>query len=105
MAEAVVHVLRQIDVADSIDLEHLSAILRSREPTRGAHVLRAAVPSPTGGVILRAGPLDLRIGRRPCGPFDTNVRLRACDFGVLAVRFTFTVANPFPSELIRVAAQ
>jgi hypothetical protein len=105
MAEAVVHVLRQIDVADSIDLERLAAILRSREPTRGAAVLRGSEPSPSAGVVLRAEPLDLRIGRRECGPFSANVRLRAFDFGVLAVRFTITAPDPSPAGLIQLSTQ
>jgi hypothetical protein len=105
MAETVVHVLRQIDVADSLDLERLAAILRNREPTRGAAVLRGSEPSPSAGVVLRAEPLDLRLGRRPCGPFAANVRLRAFDFGVFAVRFSFDAPDASPDGLIRLASE
>ena len=80
-------------------------MLRSREPTRGAAVLRGSEPSPSAGVVLRAEPLDLRIGERQCGPFRATMRVRAFDFGVFAVRFTFAAPDPSPAGLIRLASE
>ncbi len=105
MSEVAVHVLRQIDVADGIDLARLSNELRSLEPTRGAAVLRAPERASGAGVVLRNEPLDLRLGRRHVGSFTTNVRLRVFDFGVVGVRFTFTVEVEDGPALIDVAAR
>ena len=103
--DASVHVLRQIDVADSIDLTLLSDALRELEPRRGAAVVRAP-ERPTGaGVVLRNEPLDLQMGQRTIGEFSTSVRLRVFDFGVIGTRFTFVVSVPGVSALIEVAAR
>ena len=103
--EVAVHVLRQIDVADSIDLTLLSDALRELEPTRGAAVVRG-LERPTGaGVVLRNEPLDLRMGQRTVGGFSCNVRLRVFDFGVVGVRFTFGASTPTAAALIELAAR
>jgi hypothetical protein len=100
-----VHVLRQIDVADSIDLTRLSEALRELEPTRGAAVVRGP-ERPTGaGVVLRNEPLDLRMGQRTVGEFASSVRLRVFDFGVVGVRFTFGANAPTVADLIELAAR
>jgi hypothetical protein len=100
-----VHVLRQIDVADSIDLTLLSGALRELEPTRGAAVVRGP-ERPTGaGVVLRNEPLDVRMGQRTVGAFSSAVRLRVFDFGVVGVRFTFSSSTPTAAALIELAAR
>ncbi|MGA2449049.1 MAG: hypothetical protein ABTD50_10265 [Polyangiaceae bacterium] len=99
-----VHVLRQIDVADSIDLTRLSEALRELEPTRGAAVVRGP-ERPTGaGVVLRNEPLDLQMRQRTVGGFASSVRLRVFDFGVVGVRFTLVARTPAVADLIGLAA-
>jgi hypothetical protein len=99
-----IHVLRQIDVADSIDLGLLSDALRELEPTRGAAVVRGPERPASSGVVLRNEPLDLRMGQHTIAGFSASVRLRVFDFGVVGVRFTFTAAAPTASALIELAA-
>src|SRR5512135_2399473 len=105
MVDITVHVLRQIDVADSIDLTALSDVLRGLEPTRGAAVLRGPERAAGAGVILRNEPLDLRMGQRAVESFSTSVRLRVFDFGVIAVRFTLTSTASSPSSLVELASK
>ena len=103
MKEVTVHVLRQLDVGDAIELELVSAILQGREATRGATRLRGPEPSPTSGVVLAEKPVDLKFGQMNVGPFSTQVRVRLFDFGVAAIRFTFTTAEVTGPTLVELA--
>jgi hypothetical protein len=98
-----IHVLRQLDVGDSVDLERAGSILKEREPTRGATVLRGPEPSPSAGVVLRREPLDVRLGRVEVGSFHADTRIRIFDFGSIALRFTLAIDDPTPSTLIDLA--
>jgi hypothetical protein len=109
MTDLAVHVLRQMDVADAIDLEELTRRLSGLEPTRGAAILRGPERATGAGIVLRNEPIDLRMGQRTVGSFEASVRLRAFDFGVIALRFTFTIAADTADDMIdlarRVAAE
>jgi hypothetical protein len=99
---ATVHVLRQIDVGDSIALDTAARILAKREVSRGTAVLR----SPEGasaGVVLRHEPLDWKVGRIAIGEFAAEARLRLFEFGVVALRFTFSVPDPTPAALVELS--
>jgi hypothetical protein len=100
---ATVHVLRQVDVGDSVNLEEVAKILQSRDPRRGPTILRGPDPAAGAGVILRHEPLDVRLGGVECGPFTTDVRARIFDFGAIAIRFTFSLDDPTPEGLVEVA--
>ena len=43
---ATIHVLRQVDVGDSVDVEKVAKILESREPKRGTTILAAPIARP-----------------------------------------------------------
>jgi hypothetical protein len=102
---ATVHVLRQIDVGDSVHLEKVARILDKRELSRGTTVLRSPDGSATQGVVLRTEPLDLKLGRVEVGPFQVDARVRLFDFGVIAFRFTFVVADASATALMDLSAQ
>jgi hypothetical protein len=98
MVDATIHVLRQIDVADWIDLRALEAIaprVGTVEPQVGP-----ALPS---GIVPIEQPLDLGLGRIQVGPFDTQVRLRVFDFGVAALRFTFQSVDGSSAALVQLS--
>ena len=73
---ATVHVMRQIDVGDSVHLEKVARILQTRELSRGTTVLRSPDGSATQGVVLRHEPLDLKLGHARVGPFEAETRVR-----------------------------
>src|SRR5262245_14541066 len=100
-----IHVLRQIDVGDSVELERLARILEKREPTRGTTVLRGPEVSPTAGVVLRREPLDVKLGRVEVGSFVTEARARVFEFGVVAFRFTFSPSEVSARALIELASR
>lgn len=104
MTAAAAHVIRLLDVGDSLDLERMAEILRAREPTRGATVLRGPEPSPSAGVVLAREPLDLRLGPLRIGAFDVQARLRAFDFGVVAFRFSLPIADATAPRLVALGA-
>ena len=64
MTDVAVHVLRQLDVAESIKLGRLGEALRGPEATRGAAVLRGPEKVSGAGIVWRNEPLDLRVGSR-----------------------------------------
>ena len=96
---AIVHVLRQIDVGDSIDLERAAAILDQRARRAGV------AKQPAGGVVLRREPLEWNLDAADVGPFCADVRARLFDFGVVAIRFTMMVAESPGAELIALAGR
>jgi hypothetical protein len=98
-----VHILRQIDVGDSVRLELVGQCLDTRELTRGTTVLGAPQHATGPGVVLRREPLDLRLGKTDVGGFATEVRARIFDFAVVAFRFTVTLAEASSATLIDVA--
>jgi hypothetical protein len=100
---ATVHVLRQVDVGDSVNLEEVGKILKSRELRRGPTILRGPDTAAGAGVILRNEPLDVNLGHVDCGSFATDVRARIFDFGAIAIRFTFSLDEPTPEGLVEVA--
>jgi hypothetical protein len=101
---ATVHVLRQIDVGDAIDLTRVTEVLAPIELTRGTTVLRGLDTSKVAGVVLRREPLDLHLGSMNVASFTTDVRVRLFDFGVVAVRFT-AAAEVTEGELIDLAVE
>jgi hypothetical protein len=101
---ATVHVLRQIDVGDSVHLEKVARILESRELSRGATVLRSPDGSAGQGVVLRAEPLDVKLGKVAVGPFEADARARLFEFGVVALRFKFAVDDTSASALMDLSA-
>jgi hypothetical protein len=95
---ATVHVLREIDVGDSIDLERASKTFEHR--ARRADVAK----QPAGaGVVFRREPLELTLDPAEIGPFRAEVRARVFDFGVVAIRFTLSLGEPSSTELIALA--
>jgi hypothetical protein len=94
---ATVHVLRQIDVGDSIDLERASKTLEHR--ARRAELSK----QPAGGVVFRREPLELTLEPADVGPFRAEVRARLFDFGVVAIRFTLSLGEPSGTELVLLA--
>jgi len=98
-----VHILRQIDVGDSILLETAGQRLGRRELTQGAAVLGATDRAAPPGVVLRRKPLDLRLGRAEVGGIATEVRARIFDFGVVAFRFTVVPSDASPAALVDLA--
>jgi hypothetical protein len=98
-----VHVLRQVDVGDSVDLEEVAKILQSRDPRRGPTILRGPDTAQGAGVILRREPLDVKLGSVTVGSFSTDVRARIFDFGAIAIRFTFSLDDPTPEGLVDIA--
>jgi hypothetical protein len=83
-----VHVLRQIDVGDSIDLERAAKTFEER--ARRADPSKVAAGT---GVVLRSEPLELTLDRADVGPFGADVRARLFDFGVVAIRFTISISE------------
>jgi hypothetical protein len=98
-----IHVLRQVDVGDSVDLERVAMMLASRAPRRGATILRGPDPAASAGVVLRHEPLDLNLGRVDVGSIPAEVRARIFDFGAIGIRFTFGLDDPTPSALVEMA--
>jgi hypothetical protein len=89
-----IHVLREIDVGDSIDLDRASKTFEHRG--------RRADPSkqPAGaGVVFRREPLELSLEPAEVGPFRAEVRARLFDFGVIAIRFTLSLGEASGPEL------
>ena len=97
---ATIHVLRQIDVGDSVHLERVTRMLDERELSRGTTVLRRADETSSGGVVLRREPLDLKLGQVTAGPFTADARARLFEFGVVALRFTFAAPDGSAASLI-----
>jgi hypothetical protein len=97
---AMVHVLRQIDVGDSVHLERAARMLEKRELSRGTTVLRGADGAASQGVVLRHEPLDLKLGKVDCGPIQSEARARLFEFGVVAFRFTFAVPDASAASLM-----
>jgi hypothetical protein len=94
-----VHVLRQIDVGDSIDLDRASRALDHR--ARRADLSK----QPAGaGVVFRREPLELRLESVDIGPHRAEVRARLFDFGVVAIRFTL-LAPESGAELVLLAGR
>ena len=91
--QAAIHVLRQLDVGDSIDIELVSRTLDTHDFSRGTTVLRGPEASAMAGVVLRREPLDLKLGALDVGPFRADLRARMFDFGVIALRFTFPITD------------
>jgi len=103
IVRATIHLLRQLDVGDSVDLERVAKLLASRGPRRGATILRGPDPAAGAGVVLRQEPLDLNLGQVQVGSISSDVRARIFDFGAVGIRFTFELENPKPSELVEMA--
>src|SRR5437016_4705249 len=101
---ATVHVLRQIDVGDSVHLERVARVLDKRELSRGTTVLRSPDGSASQGVVLRHEPLDLKLGRVKIGAADADARVRLFEFGVVAFRFTFAVSDASAASLTDLSA-
>ena len=95
-----VHILRQIDVGDSVHLERVAECLKQREFTRGTTVLGASPDAAGPGVVLRHEPLDLRLGRTEVGGHAADVRARIFDFGVVAFRFTIVPRDAGAAALV-----
>jgi len=98
-----IHVLRQIDVGDSLQLERVAELLGDRELTRGSTVLSGPEGSPSGGVVLRHEPLDMNLGRVAGGPLASDVRVRLFEFGVVAFRFTCELVNASAASLVDIS--
>jgi hypothetical protein len=96
----IVHVLRQIDVGDSIDLDRASQMLDHR-----AHRADLATQPAGAGVVLRRELLELTLDAAEVGPFHAEVRARLFDFGVVAIRFSISVAATSATALIELAGQ
>ncbi|MBI2895515.1 MAG: hypothetical protein HYY06_18305 [Deltaproteobacteria bacterium] len=97
MVDTTVHVMRQLDVADSIDLEKLDGARSA------AGLERLSDPALPAGLVPVRQPLDLGLGRFDVGPFSTEARLRVFDFGVAAIRFTFNVPDSSASALAQLS--
>src|SRR5689334_9771664 len=102
---ATVHVLRQFDVGDSVQLERVARILEKREPSRGTTVLRTIDGTASQGVVLRQQPVDLKLGRVSIGSREGDVRVRLFEFGVVAFRFTFVLAQASLASLVELSAR
>ena len=97
---ATVHVLRQIDVGDSIDLARASQTFEHR--ARRADPAKQPV---TAGVVFRREPLELALDPADIGPFRADVRARLFDFGVVAIRFTISFGDASGTELVALAGR
>jgi hypothetical protein len=95
-----VHILRQIDVGDSIQLDLVARCRERRVLTRGTTVLGASLQAAAPGVVLRREPVDVRLGRVEVSGFSTEVRARLFDFGVVAFRFTLALGETDAEALI-----
>jgi hypothetical protein len=97
---ATVHVLRQIDVGDSIDLDRASDTFDQR-------ALRADLSKPPAGagVVLRREPLELTLDATDVGPFRAEVGARLFDFGVVAIRFTLVTSASSGGALVAFAGE
>jgi hypothetical protein len=95
-----VHVLRQIDVGDSIDLDRAAKTLELRD-------LRTDVAKPPvgPGVVLRREPVEVKLDGALVGHFRTEVRARLFDFGVVAIRFTIPVTEGSGPKLVDFASR
>ena len=97
---ATVHVLRQIDIGDSIDLDRASNALNQR--ARRTELSK----QPAGaGVVLRREPLELTLDPVDIGPHRAEVRARLFDFGVVAIRFTLFAPESAGPELVVLAGR
>src|SRR5690349_8569551 len=97
-----VHVLRQIDVGDSIDLDRASKILdrraRRSDSSKGKQ-------QPGAGIVLRREPLELTLDPAQIGAQSADVRARLFDFGVVAIRFTLSASESSGGELVALAGR
>lgn len=107
MADVTVHVLRQIDVAEAIDLDAVRALAGGAPLPKAARVTRDELPAP--GVVPARTPVDLYLEDVTVGPFVAKARLRVFEFGVAALRFSIARPGLDGPELVRlgtdVAAQ
>jgi hypothetical protein len=101
--QAQVHILRQIDVGDSVHLELVGNCLEKRELTHGKMLLEAPPREAGPGIVLRREPLDLRLGQAEVGDIVTEVRARIFDFGVVAFRFSFVPSQVTGPALVDLA--
>ena len=100
MPDVTVHILRQIDVAESIDVAEVERLVSEGAVSGGAR-LGTTEPDPPGVVLLRR-PVDLSLDQVTVGPFELRVRVRVFDFGVVAVRFTLARTGLSSRELIQI---
>src|SRR5687767_6417781 len=98
MTDVTVHVLRQIDVAESIDLPALRRLAEAGGLPMGA-ALGPSEPAPPG-VVPAHPPVDLTLADVTVGSFVLRGRLRVFDFGVVALRFTQSLTGLSNDELI-----
>ncbi|MBI5162013.1 MAG: hypothetical protein HY996_11475 [Micrococcales bacterium] len=99
MTDVTIHVLRQIDIADSIDLGALRRLAASGDLPAGAR-LGPQDPA-TPGVVPATPPVDLTLAQTTVGALSAAVRIRVFDFGVVAVRFTFARTGLANGDLVR----
>jgi len=97
MPDVTVHALRQLDVAGYIELDELKRIADQGGLPAGARLGPVEPDAP--GVVLTRRPLDLTLDEVSIGPYRAAVRLRAFDFGVVALRFSFTSAGLSGADL------
>jgi hypothetical protein len=100
LVQSTVHILRQIDVGDSVQLELAAECLKQRELSRGTTVLGASPDVAVPGVVLRREPLDLRLGPTEVSGHLAEVRARIFDFGVVAFRFTIVPRDAGAAALV-----
>lgn len=98
MVDVTVHVLRQIDVAGSFDLDALRGLAAHALPA-GARLGPDEPAAP--GVVPARPPVDLHLDDVTVGPFRLQARLRAFDFGVVALRFSLSRSGADGRELVR----
>lgn len=103
MTDVTVHVLRQIDVAESIDLPGLRRIAEAHGLPAGVS-LGPVEPAPPGVVPVHP-PVDLTLAEVTVGALTFRVRLRAFDFGVVALRFTQSLEGVSSEALVKLGAE
>ena len=103
MTDVTVHALRQIDIAESIDLDELRRLVGGAPLPAGARLGPVEPASP--GVVPSSPPVDLTLADVTVGPFTTRVRVRVFDFGVVALRFTFARSGITNGDLVRLGTE
>jgi hypothetical protein len=101
----VVWLLRLLDVADTVDLEHARRLTAGRGATRMEKRTRGPERAPSG-VMFQAPPLAIDAGADRVAGLDVNASVRIFDFGVVSVRFAHAIPRgTSAADLARLAAR
>lgn len=102
--EAIIYVLRLLDVGASINLDEAMVRLKGWGVMRGPSTLRGPIGAGAGGVVLSRNPIDVDCGEVDVRGQKVQVRVRLFDFGIASARFALVMDRLDPQTLVSLAA-